>query len=605
MNQLLKSCPGSVERCPQQKDLDGSRSYSESFKITTLKNSLLSQQAVATKIADYSNADVAQDFYHRYKEDVQLVKKIGLDSFRFSISWSRLFPKGKVSGGVNPKAVTFYNNLINELLSNGITPFVTLLHFDTPQALDEGYGAFLSPKIVEDYMAYVNFCFKTFGDRVKHWITMNEPNGWTMYGYSSGTAAPGRCSSYAGNCTAGNSATEPYIVAHHLLLAHAYAVKLYREKYKPQQKGEIGITIVTHWFIPKDQSSTSIKAASRALDFMFGWEKYQIPINIPIRLPLKREKCYYKGVEDVGVYEQMLKTRLRFPLSSLYRRLLQYLGLAITQISSNTWKVFLGVEVLYGVTTDGACDEWMCHLGDEEYMPVGKTPLCPHLDRPEVTLEEWTFLEKIFTTTKLFERSWTKLVTLDTLHWYCDGPEPTVAACRYNKQVRKSAKKKQEESLPPKATDQANPFAKRKPSEKVDCPHKKPKVVTEPIVGETAATRKLPSKLGLRKRKGLMMGASSVTEKCLVLLCKDLGLDYTKQLLKESEVQVEALKKILKDKEAEISKAKCHLHLPVYSKGTKELFANETNLDPQGDSDGVNVNHEKSVEDATRHLEGD
>jgi len=84
-------------------------------------------------------------------------------------------------------------------------------------------------------------------------------------------------------------------------------------------------------------------------------EKYQIPINIPIRLPLKREKCYYKGVEDVGVYEQMLKTRLRFPLSSLYRRLLQYLGLAITQISSNTWKVFLGVEVLYGVTTDGAC----------------------------------------------------------------------------------------------------------------------------------------------------------------------------------------------------------------------------------------------------------
>lgn len=228
------------------------------------------------KIADYSNADVAQDFYHRYKEDVHLVKKIGLESFRFSISWSRLFPKGKVSGGVNPKAVTFYNNLINELLSNGITPFVTLLHFDTPQALDEEYGAFLNPKIVEDYVAYVNFCFKTFGDRVKHWVTMNEPNGWTMYGYTSGTFAPGRCSSYAGNCTAGNSATEPYVVAHHLLLAHAYAVKLYREKYKPHQNGEIGITIVTHWFIPKDRSSSSKKAASRALDFMFGWFAHPI-----------------------------------------------------------------------------------------------------------------------------------------------------------------------------------------------------------------------------------------------------------------------------------------------------------------------------------------
>uniref|UniRef100_A0A2N9F884 Beta-glucosidase n=1 Tax=Fagus sylvatica TaxID=28930 RepID=A0A2N9F884_FAGSY len=217
------------------------------------------------KIADGSNGDVAEDIYHRYKEDIQLVKKIGLDSFRFSISWSRLLPKGKVSGGVNPKAVIFYNNLINELLSNGIKPFVTLLHFDTPLALQDEYGGFLSPNIVEDYVGYVNFCFKTFGDRVKHWVTMNEPNGWTIYGYSSGTFAPGRCSSYAGNCTAGNSATEPYIVAHHLLLAHASAVKLYRDKYKPYQKGEIGITIVTHWFMPKYQTSASIKAASRAL----------------------------------------------------------------------------------------------------------------------------------------------------------------------------------------------------------------------------------------------------------------------------------------------------------------------------------------------------
>ncbi|GMY22316.1 vicianin hydrolase-like [Fagus crenata] len=228
------------------------------------------------KIADGSNGDVAEDIYHRYKEDIQLVKKIGLDSFRFSISWSRLLPKGKVSGGVNPKAVIFYNNLINELLSNGIKPFVTLLHFDTPLALQDEYGGFLSPNIVEDYVGYVNFCFKTFGDRVKHWVTMNEPNGWTMYGYSSGTFAPGRCSSYAGNCTAGNSATEPYIVAHHLLLAHASAVKLYRDKYKPYQKGEIGITIVTHWFMPKYQTSASIKAASRALDFFFGWFAHPI-----------------------------------------------------------------------------------------------------------------------------------------------------------------------------------------------------------------------------------------------------------------------------------------------------------------------------------------
>ena len=81
-------------------------------------------------------------------------------------------------------------------------------------------------------------------------------------------------------------------------------------------------------------------------------EKYQIPVNIPMRLPFKQEKCYYKGVEDVGMYEQMLKARLRFPLSALHRRLFQYLGLAVTQILD--WRVFLGVEVLYSVMFDRA-----------------------------------------------------------------------------------------------------------------------------------------------------------------------------------------------------------------------------------------------------------
>ena len=84
-------------------------------------------------------------------------------------------------------------------------------------------------------------------------------------------------------------------------------------------------------------------------------EKYQILVNIPMRLPFKHEKCYYKGVEDVGVYEQMLKAGLRFPLSALHHRLLQYLRLAVTQISPNAWRVFLGIEMLYGVMPDRAC----------------------------------------------------------------------------------------------------------------------------------------------------------------------------------------------------------------------------------------------------------
>lgn len=84
----------------------------------------------------------------------------------------------------------------------------------------------------DDFRDYADLCFKTFGDRVKLWVTMNEANGFAINGYNSGTFPPGRCSNYIGNCTAGNSATEPYIVSHHLLLSHAAAVNLYKQKYQ-------------------------------------------------------------------------------------------------------------------------------------------------------------------------------------------------------------------------------------------------------------------------------------------------------------------------------------------------------------------------------------
>lgn len=91
---------------------------------------------------------------------------------------------------------------------------------------------FENVSIRDDFRDYTDLCFKLFGDRVKFWITLNEPLSFSMNGYSTGTFAPGRCSPYVGNCTKGNSATEPYIVAHNLLLAHAAAVKVYRDKYQ-------------------------------------------------------------------------------------------------------------------------------------------------------------------------------------------------------------------------------------------------------------------------------------------------------------------------------------------------------------------------------------
>ncbi|XP_027344196.1 vicianin hydrolase-like [Abrus precatorius] len=227
------------------------------------------------KIWDHSTGDVGADFYHRYKSDIKVVKEMGLDSFRFSISWTRIFPKGK--GDVNPLGVKFYNNLIDEILSNGLTPFVTLFHWDFPQALEDEYGGFRSPKVVEDFRGYANFCFKTFGDRVKHWVTLNEPLSYSLNGYNGGTFAPGRCSKYVANCSAGDSSTEPYIVGHNLLLAHAAGATLYKTKYQAHQKGQIGITIPTHFFLPKSNTDPDHKAANRALEFFFGW--YALPVT--------------------------------------------------------------------------------------------------------------------------------------------------------------------------------------------------------------------------------------------------------------------------------------------------------------------------------------
>ena len=229
------------------------------------------------KIADGSNGDVAADSYRRYKEDVQLLKDLGMDAYRFSISWSRILPNGR--GKVNQEGVQYYNNLINELLDNGIKPYVTLFHWDLPQALDDEYGGFLGDKLVEDFKNYVDVCFREFGDRVKHWITMNEPLMFTTLGYGLGFHAPGHCTDgleIGGlgklNCpVGGDSLREPYIVAHNILRAHAEAVHLYREKYKATQDGKIGITLVTHWMEPIDNTPLSKEAQERALQFNLGW----------------------------------------------------------------------------------------------------------------------------------------------------------------------------------------------------------------------------------------------------------------------------------------------------------------------------------------------
>ncbi|CAN1305249.1 Beta-glucosidase 24 [Linum perenne] len=184
-------------------------------------------------IKDKSNGDVAADSYHLYKDDIALVKQLGMNAYRFSVSWSRVMPNSFSDRKVNEKGIKYYNNVINEAISQGLTPFLTLFHLDLPQALQDEYGGFLSNHIVNDFRDFADLCFREFGDRVKHWITLNEPGTFLSGGYVVGDLAPGRCT--PPRCEEGKSDVEPYIVCHNMLLAHATAVELFLD---PMVRGD-------------------------------------------------------------------------------------------------------------------------------------------------------------------------------------------------------------------------------------------------------------------------------------------------------------------------------------------------------------------------------
>ncbi|KAJ1405602.1 Glycoside hydrolase family 1 [Sesbania bispinosa] len=208
------------------------------------------------RILDGSNGDIAVDHYHRFQEDIDLMEATEVNSHRFSISWARILPKGRF-GDVNWAGINFYNKLIDALLLKGIQPFVTLSHYDIPQELEDRYRGWLSPQSQEDFRFYADLCFKTFGDRVKYWVTFNEPNLLVPHGYRSGIFPPCRCSGSLAiaNCREGNSEKEPFLAAHNIILSHAAAVDIYRTKYQSfimNGLNQSAILQLTNWQ-PKEQ----------------------------------------------------------------------------------------------------------------------------------------------------------------------------------------------------------------------------------------------------------------------------------------------------------------------------------------------------------------
>ncbi|XP_076889313.1 beta-glucosidase 18-like isoform X2 [Bidens hawaiensis] len=193
------------------------------------------------------------------QKDIELMHFLGIQTYRFSISWARILPRGRF-GEVNPAGIMFYSKIIDNLILK-----------DLPQELEDRYGSWLNPEKQEEFIYFAEICFKSFGDQVKYWITINEPKLYAELAYELGIFPPSRCSEPFGNCLDGNSDVEPIIAMHNMLLAHGRASKLYHEYFQPKQGGSIGVTVHSCMYEPLTDSELDHQAAKRAFAFHSGW----------------------------------------------------------------------------------------------------------------------------------------------------------------------------------------------------------------------------------------------------------------------------------------------------------------------------------------------
>jgi beta-glucosidase len=198
------------------------------------------------KVLNNDTGDVACDHYHRVPEDIALMKRLGLQSYRFSTAWPRILPNGR--GKVNQAGLDFYNRLVDDLLEAGITPFVTLFHWDLPQMLEDR-GGWANRETAEAFVEYTDIVTRALGDRVKSWITHNEPAVVAWLGYAMGIHAPGLCD-YGLGARA----------SHHLLLSHGWAVPVIRRN---SPGSEVGITLNHGWNVPGSNGLMDREAVRR------------------------------------------------------------------------------------------------------------------------------------------------------------------------------------------------------------------------------------------------------------------------------------------------------------------------------------------------------
>lgn len=221
-------------------------------------------------IEDGSNAEKVAQSYYRYAEDAKQLAAVGATTYSLTISWARIIPNG--DGPVEQRGIDYYRRVVREMKANGLEVYATLYHWELPSALQENGGWLNRTAIIDPFTKYARTVFTALaGEGVSKWITMNEPRTFCMGGYSWGDSPPGRCSDRS-LCAEGDSATEPYICGHNALLAHAAAVKVWRQEFaESHQNVEIGIVLDGEWVEPLTASAADAEAARRQRVFDIGW----------------------------------------------------------------------------------------------------------------------------------------------------------------------------------------------------------------------------------------------------------------------------------------------------------------------------------------------
>jgi beta-glucosidase len=313
-------------------------------------------------VVNGDNGDVACDSYHRYEEDIQLMKELGINSYRFSVAWPRIFPNGR--GEVNRAGLAYYHAFVDKLLEAGIEPFCTLYHWDLPQALQDE-GGWDNRSTIDAFVEYAKVMFNEFKGKIKFWITFNEP--WCVSYLSNfiGAHAPGfRDLQLATN------------VAHHLLVAHGRTVQAFRDS---GIEGQIGYAPNTEWNEPYSTRQEDIDACRRATgwfiewffdpvfkgsypDFLVDWFK-QKGVNVPIQAG--DMEIISQPIDFLGINYYTGKVGRHSKGESLFECESIDIGYDKTDIGWNIYpegfyKVLTHIQQRYGnipiyITENGAC----------------------------------------------------------------------------------------------------------------------------------------------------------------------------------------------------------------------------------------------------------